>query len=50
MQILLIPFGFILWYLAYESKPINNDEVTRLWEEKKYVKRTKLLEILEESF
>ena len=50
MQILIIPFGFILWYLAYESKPINNDEVTCLWEEKKYVKRTKLLEILEESF
>ena len=50
MQILLIPFGFILWCLAYESNPINNDEVTFLWEEKKYVKRTKLLEILEESF
>ena len=50
MQILIIPFGFILWYLAYESKPINNDEVPCLWEEKKYVRRTKLLEILEEGF
>ena len=50
MQILIIPFGLILWYLAYESKPINNDEVTCLWEEKNYVKRTKLLGILEESF
>ena len=27
MQILIIPIGFILWYFAYESKPINNDEV-----------------------
>ena len=27
MQILIIPIGFILWYFAYESKPIRNDEV-----------------------
>ena len=50
MQILIIPFGFILWYLAYEAKPINNDEATSLWEEKNYVKRAKLLDILKESF
>ena len=50
MQILIIPLGFILWYLAYEAKPINNDEATRIWEEDNYVKRTKLLNILKESF
>ena len=50
MQILIIPLGFILWYLAYEAKPINNDEVTSLWEEENYVKREKLLNILKESF
>ncbi len=50
MQILIIPLGFILWYLAYESKPINNDEVTSLWEEENYIKRTKLLHILKEIF
>tara|TARA_E500000331_G_C16902665_1_gene559744 strand:- start:180 stop:332 length:153 start_codon:yes stop_codon:yes gene_type:complete len=50
MHILIIPFGFILWYFAYESKPINNDEATSLWEEEKYVKRTKLLTIMKESF
>ena len=50
MQILIIPLGFILWYLAYESKPINNDEATCLWEEENYVKRAKLLNILKESF
>jgi hypothetical protein len=49
MQILIIPIGFILWYFAYESKPINN-EVTSLWEKENYVKRTKLLNILKESF
>ena len=50
MQILIIPLGFILWYLAYESKPINNDEATGLWEEENYIKRAKLLHILKESF
>ena len=50
MQILIIPLGFILWFFAYESKPINNDDATNLWEEEKYVKRTKLLNILKESF
>ena len=50
MQILIIPLGFILWYLAYESKPINNDEATSLWERENYVKRAKLLNILKEGF
>ena len=50
MQILIFPLGFILWYLAYEAKPINNDEATSLWEEENYVKRAKLLSILKESF
>ena len=50
MQILIIPIGLILWFLAYESKPINNDEATCLWEEENFVKRTKLQNILKESF
>ena len=50
MQILVIPIGFILWYFAYEAKPINNDEVTSLWEEENYIKRTKLFSILKETF
>ena len=50
MQILIIPIGFILWYFAYESKPINNDEVTSFWEKENYVKRSKLLNILKESY
>ena len=50
MQILLIPIGFLLWFLAYESKPINNDEVTFMWEKENIVKRTKLLNIMKDSF
>ena len=50
MQILIIPIGFLLWFLAYEAKPINNDEGTCMWEEENIVKRTKLLNIMKNSF
>ena len=50
MHILIIPIGLLLWYLAYEAKPINSDEATYLWEEENFVKRTKLLNILNKSF
>ena len=49
MHILLFPIGFILWYIAYEAKPIINDEVTLNWEEKKINKRNKLFNIIKES-
>ena len=50
MQILIIPVGLFLWYLAYEAKPINNDEATCMWEEENIVKRTRLQDILKSSF
>ncbi len=50
MHILILPAGIILWYLAYEAKPIINDEVTISWEEKNSNKRNKLLNIINESF
>ena len=50
MQILLIPIGFMLWYIAYETKPINNDEATSIWEKENFIKRAKLLNILKESY
>ena len=46
MHILIIPLGFILWYLAYEAKPLTNDEVTHILEEDNMIKRTRLLSIL----
>ena len=49
MKILIIPLGFILWYLAYEAKPITNDEATSTWEEANFVKRIKLLNIIKDS-
>ena len=50
MHILIFPAGFILWYLAYEAKPIINDEITHHREEKNANKRIKLLNIINGSF
>ena len=50
MHILLFPVGFILWYLAYEAKPIINDEVMLNWEEKNTIKRSKLLKFTVNRF
>ena len=50
MYFLIFPAGFILWYLAYEAKPIIDDEVTFHREEKKTNKRNKLINIINESF
>ena len=50
MHILLFPAGFILWYLAYEAKPLINDELTSQREEENKMKRNKLLNIIDESF
>ena len=50
MLILIFPVGLILWYLAYEAKPIINDEVTLHREEKNINKRNKLLNIINDNF
>ena len=50
MHILILSAGFILWYLAYETKPVMNNEVINNWEEKNTNKRNKLLNIINESF
>ena len=50
MHILIFPAGFILWYLAYEAKPVINDEIANNREEKNTKKRNKLLNIINESF
>ena len=49
MQFFIIPIGFVLWYLAYETKPISNDEATASWEEENF-KRSRLLNILKKVF
>ena len=50
MSFLILPAGFILWYLAYEAKPAIYDEVKLDWKEKKTFKRSKLLNIINENF
>ena len=50
MYILIFPVGIILWYLAYEAKPIINDEVKLHLDEKNTNKRNRLLNIINESF
>ena len=49
MHILILPAGFILWYLAYKAKPIINDQATLNWEEENTNKRNKLIDIINES-
>ena len=50
MQIFIIPIGFALWYVAYAAKPLHNDKATSIWEEENLSKRTKLFNILKNSF
>ena len=50
MHILIIPAGFILWYLAYEAKPTINDDEIVYWKNKNTIKRNKLLNIINGSF
>tara|TARA_Y100000813_G_C23979983_1_gene266030 strand:- start:392 stop:562 length:171 start_codon:yes stop_codon:yes gene_type:complete len=50
MHILLILAGLILWYIAYDAKPIINDGMKNILEEENLVKRNKLLNILKQSF
>ena len=50
MHILLFPIGFILWYLAYDAKPIINEEITNIREEEILIKRSKHQDILDRSF
>ena len=50
MHILILPLGLILWYLAYEAKPIVNDDVILNRKENNKNKRTNLLNIINGSF
>tara|TARA_B100000003_G_C10597532_1_gene237702 strand:+ start:280 stop:432 length:153 start_codon:yes stop_codon:yes gene_type:complete len=50
MHILILPAGFILWYLAYKAKPIINDEINHHSEQENITKRNKLSNIINESF
>ena len=49
MNIIVIPLGFVLWYLAYEAKPNINDGIAAHWEEENIIKRNKLINIIKAS-
>ena len=50
MHIFIIFAGLILWYMAYETKPIIDDEIADIWKEENMMKRNKLISIIKESF
>ena len=49
MELIALPFAFILWFLAYEAKPIRKDEVGLMWEEEHLLKRLKIRTIFNEN-
>ena len=49
MHILIISAGFILWYLAYDAKPMINEDAKNIYKERDIIKRNKILGILEQS-
>ena len=49
MHVLILPIGFILWYVAYDAKPLENDEVTYRWQEENLLKRNRLYNIMNKS-
>ncbi len=50
MYIFIIPVGFVLWYLAYEAKPIIDENLKYRSELENIRKRGKLLNIINGSF
>ena len=49
MELLAIPLGLILWYLAYDSKPYKEDRIGVIWEKENIAKRTKIQQIIEKD-
>tara|TARA_B100000900_G_scaffold375709_1_gene358003 strand:- start:152 stop:307 length:156 start_codon:yes stop_codon:yes gene_type:complete len=47
MELIAIPIGFILWYLAYEAKPYKEDEASLIWEKESSDKRLKIKQIID---
>ena len=49
MELIALPFAFLLWFLAYEAKPIRKDEIGLIWEEENVLKRLKIKNIFNEN-
>ncbi len=48
MHIIIFPLGFLLWYMAYEAKPLI-DEKSNFWEEDNKAKRNRIRNIMNGS-
>tara|TARA_B100000579_G_C22308795_1_gene610639 strand:- start:133 stop:285 length:153 start_codon:yes stop_codon:yes gene_type:complete len=49
MELIALPFAFILWFLAYDSKPSRTDEIGLIWREENLLKRLKITSIFNEN-
>ena len=49
MELIALPFAFLLWFLAYDAKPMKNDELGLMWEEENLLKRLKITNIFNEN-
>ena len=49
MELIALPFAFLLWFLAYEAKPTREDEIGLIWKEENVLKRLKITSIFNEN-
>ena len=49
MELIALPFAFLLWFLAYDAKPMRKDEIGLIWEEENLLKRVKIRHIFNEN-
>ena len=49
MELLALPFAFLLWFLAYDAKPVRKDEIGLIWEEENLLKRLRISNIFKEN-
>ena len=49
MELIAIPIGFILWYVAYEAKPYKKDAAGLIWEKENLDRRSKIKQIFDSN-
>ena len=49
MELIALPFAILLWFLAYETKPVRKDEIGLIWEEENVYRRLKITNIFNEN-
>ncbi len=49
MELIALPFAFLLWFIAYDAKPVRKDEIGLIWEEEYIIKRLKITNIFNDN-